>query len=368
MASLAVLAVLGPVQAQAASPRPVIKACYDRDTGDLRVIGTHKHCRRGEHVIRWKVQGRQGPRGETGLQGETGVMGPQGEAGPVGPQGADGATGSAGANGANGAAGVTGATGSAGANGATGSAGATGANGATGSAGANGATGSAGATGATGSIGATGIQGDIGPTGPQGPTGATGAAGSQGATGAVGVTGQTGATGNIGPTGAQGATGATGAPGATGAVGVTGQTGATGATGASTSVEGGYVYNTSSQVVPIEADIVFDSNGPLIGVTHTPGTSPLVVSTAGVYSVRFVVSAVEPNQFALFVNGAEAPGSVFGSGSGTQQNVGEVLVMLSAGDVLTLRNHTSAAAVTLQTLAGGTQTNVSASITIGQIS
>jgi hypothetical protein len=44
-----------------------------------------------------------------------------------------------------------------------------------------------------------------------------------------------------------------------------------------------------------------------------------------------------------------------------------VLVQLVAGDVLTLRNHSSAAAVTLQSLAGGTETNVNASITITQV-
>jgi len=52
------------------------------------------------------------------------------------------------------------------------------------------------------------------------------------------------------------------------------------------------------------------------------------------------------------------------SGAGTQQNPGGVILTAAAGDVLTLRNHTSAAAVTLQTLAGGTQVNSNASITL----
>ncbi|HEY4384350.1 MAG TPA: hypothetical protein VGN34_07755, partial [Ktedonobacteraceae bacterium] len=82
----------------------------------------------------------------------------------------------------------------------------------------------------------------------------------------------------------------------------------------------------------------------------------------------YSVSGVEPNQFALFVNGIQqAAGTVYGSGSGTQQNSGQAIIALSAGDVLTLRNHTSAAAVTLQTGAGGTQTNVNASILIEKL-
>jgi hypothetical protein len=55
-------------------------------------------------------------------------------------------------------------------------------------------------------------------------------------------------------------------------------------------------------------------------------------------------------------------GTIYGSGAGTQQNTGQAIFTLAAGDVLTVRNHSSAAAVTLQTLAGGTQSNANASV------
>ncbi len=80
------------------------------------------------------------------------------------------------------------------------------------------------------------------------------------------------------------------------------------------------------------------------------------------------MSGVEPNQFTLFVNGAPVPGSTYGSGAGTQQNTGVTMVALSTADVIELRNFTSAAAVTLQTLAGGTETNVNASLTFLRLS
>ena len=41
-----------------------------------------------------------------------------------------------------------------------------------------------------------------------------------------------------------------------------------------------------------------------------------------------------------------------------------MIVSAAAGDVFTLRNHSSASAVTLQTLAGGTQSNVNAGIAV----
>lgn len=129
-----------------------------------------------------------------------------------------------------------------------------------------------------------------------------------------------------------------------------------------------FVYNEGAQVVAIETDIQFDSNGLLsTGITHAAGTSTITVATAGTYEVSFSVSGVEPAQFALFQNGSPVPGGIFGSGAGTQQNNGHVIIAVAAGDVLTLRNHSSAAAVTLQTLAGGTQINVNASIVIRQL-
>ena len=127
----------------------------------------------------------------------------------------------------------------------------------------------------------------------------------------------------------------------------------------------GYIYNLSPETVAIEADVTFDTTGVITsGITHAPGTSQILVTSPGDYEVTFSVSGVEPNQFALFLNGAPVLGTAYGSGAGTQQNNGQAIIAIAAGEVLTLRNHSSAAAVTLQTLAGGTQTNVNASITI----
>jgi hypothetical protein len=46
---------------------------------------------------------------------------------------------------------------------------------------------------------------------------------------------------------------------------------------------------------------------------------------------------------------------------------GQAIVTLAGSDVLTLRNHTSAAAVTLQTLAGGTQPHANVSLVIEKL-
>lgn len=133
--------------------------------------------------------------------------------------------------------------------------------------------------------------------------------------------------------------------------------------------EYGYIYNLSPQTVAIEADIIFDSTGIVTsGITHAPGTAQILVTTPGIYEVNFIVSGVEPNQFTLFLNGTPVAGAVYGSGAGTQQNTGQVIISIASGDILTLRNHSSAAAVILQTLAGGTQINVNASILLKMLS
>ncbi|MBK5231612.1 MAG: collagen-like protein [Thermoleophilia bacterium] len=224
--------------------------------------------------------------------------------------------------------------------------------------------------------GVRGPRGWSGPRGPKGKTGARGPKGKAGARGATGAAGTAGATGPSGPAGIVGATGPigpigpTGIAGATGPTGQVGVTGETGATGASAQSEYAYIYNLDPEVVPIAADVTFSTNGPIGStlVSHTPGTATITVNTSGVYEIGFSVSGVEPNQFTIFVNGIAVPGSTYGSGAGTQQNTGVTMVALLAGDAVTLRNFSSAAAVTLQTLAGGTETNVNASMTFLRLS
>jgi hypothetical protein len=129
-----------------------------------------------------------------------------------------------------------------------------------------------------------------------------------------------------------------------------------------------YVYNLTAETVAIEAAVPFDSNGAMTsGFTHAPGDAGISFGNAGTYKISFSLSGAEPNQMALFVNGSALPGTVYGSGAGTQQNNGQAIVAIGAGDVLTLRNHSSAAAVGLPSVGGGTQANVNASVVIEKV-
>jgi hypothetical protein len=366
--------------------------------------------------------GPQGPAGQTGATGPTGPIGTPGAAstvpGPAGLPGAMGPIGPAstvpGPSGPPGPVGPTGAIGPAGA--ASTVPGPTGPTGPTGAAstvpGPAGPTGAAstvpgpmGPAGPAGPTGPTGTASTVpGPTGPSGPTGAasivpgpagpTGTAstvpGPMGPAGPAGPSGPTGTASTVpGPTGPNGPTGAASiVPGPAGPTGPTGPAGPTGPTGAASIVPGptgptgpagptgpsgglsqyGYIYNTSAQTVAVATAVTFDTNAFLTGgIAHSAGLAPITFSAPGDYKVTFSISGVGPNQFTLFLNGVPLPGAIYGSGAGTQQNNGQVIVAIAAADVLTLQNYTSAAAVGLQTVAGGTQSNVNASVVIEKL-
>lgn len=154
-----------------------------------------------------------------------------------------------------------------------------------------------------------------------------------------------------------------------GPVGPVGVAGAAGTSGGI--LEYGYFYNLNAQNVAILAPVLLDTNGlQTAGFTHTPGTSRIYVVAAGTYFVDFSVSGTEPNQFGIYINGSltPVPGSVYGSGDGSQQNNGQVIFTMIAGQYFELRNaNTAAPAVGLATPIGGTVANVNASVSVLRI-
>ena len=123
------------------------------------------------------------------------------------------------------------------------------------------------------------------------------------------------------------------------------------------------------QTVNIDADIVFSDNGVIVGnITHTIGTSTITLENGGNYTIWFYVAGTMPNQFTLFLNDNPVVGSIYGSLSENQPNIGMVIITADVGDVLTVRNHTSITDIILPATPGGTQTTSNASILIQKIS
>jgi hypothetical protein len=59
----------------------VIRACYQKENGQLRILLGSEGCRPSEKLISWNIQG---PQGQQGLKGDKGDPGMPGEQGPPG--------------------------------------------------------------------------------------------------------------------------------------------------------------------------------------------------------------------------------------------------------------------------------------------
>lgn len=136
----------------------------------------------------------------------------------------------------------------------------------------------------------------------------------------------------------------------------------------------GYFYNLAvSSTVAIAAPFPFDTNGPFTsGFLHTasatPATSaPITIVNAGVYSVQYSVTVAEARQIALYLNGAVVAGTIYGQATGTSVTTAMAIITATAGSLLTLRNHLSAAALTLVTPSGGTASNATNSLLIKRL-
>ena len=225
--------------------------------------------------------------------------------------------------------------------------------------------------------GGIGVVGATGATGPTGVTGVTGARGTTGATGAQGPTGPSGgppgATGTTGATGAQGPTGANGANGANGAPGATGATGAQGIAGVLDFADFyALMPEDNAATVAIGGDVDFPQNGPSNGIAITRvSTDRFNLAAIGFYQVLFQVSVNEPGQLVLTLDSGGGPivlgYTLVGRATGTSQIVGMAIVETTViNSILTVRNNSSPAALTITPLAGGTAP-VSAHLVITRI-
>lgn len=213
--------------------------------------------------------------------------------------------------------------------------------------------------------GTAGIPGPAGTCPVSCFNGTNGLNGINGLNGTNGLNGRNGTNGLNGTNGTNGLNGLNGANGTNGLNGINGTNGLNGQGGV---LDYAYIFNLGAISVAIDAPILFDNNGFMSGgFTHVASTGPIVIVNSGMFDVIFSISAAEPNQFALYINGTPVPYIIYGSGAGTQQNVGFGIFPAFTGDVIEVVNHSSAAAVTLASVIGGTQVNANAAIKIIRI-
>ncbi|WP_241243168.1 collagen-like protein [Paenibacillus whitsoniae] len=151
--------------------------------------------------------------------------------------------------------------------------------------------------------------------------------------------------------------------------GATGETGATGATGPSPIPSYGYVFNTGAQTVNAGADVIFSTNGPLVGgVAHVAGTAAITVTVAGDYLNQYEVTTGlqggnQPTAYAVVVNGTVQASTVYGDQTNganfANTLVGSSILTIPAGATLTLRNVGASADILPTVIDGATIVNAS---------
>lgn len=133
----------------------------------------------------------------------------------------------------------------------------------------------------------------------------------------------------------------------------------------------GTFWNTSTQSLAQEADIVFNAFDNVNGLMWNPtGTNPeqIKVLEDGVYKLFFLANVATPAQFTFFVNGNPIDVSTQGVNKGASQATLRTLLELKKNDLVTVRNHTSSGLLlTLSANAGGVLNSISAILTAFKI-
>ena len=133
----------------------------------------------------------------------------------------------------------------------------------------------------------------------------------------------------------------------------------------------GSFWNTSVQSLPQESDVVFNAFQNVNGLMWNPtGTNPeqIKVLEDGVFKLFFLANVATPAQFTFFINGLPIDYSTQGVNKGASQASLRILLELKKNDIVTVRNHTSAAAtLVLSANAGGLLNSISAVLTAFKI-
>jgi hypothetical protein len=131
----------------------------------------------------------------------------------------------------------------------------------------------------------------------------------------------------------------------------------------------GSFYTYNEQAWATETDVVFDNSSNVNGLSWSSSNPEQVkVCEDGIYKLFFYVNTTTSVQLAFAVNGVPVESTIMGSNKGANQTSIRTLLALKKGDVVSVRNHTSAnGQVIIQSHAGGLQNSISALLTVFKI-
>ena len=133
----------------------------------------------------------------------------------------------------------------------------------------------------------------------------------------------------------------------------------------------GSFFNMNTQIVPTESDVVFNAFDNVSGLVWNPtGANPeqIKVLEDGIYSLTSLLTTNTTAQFTYTINGIPDETTTQGTNRGAGQLTNRTLLELQAGDIITLRNHTSANGnVIISEQAGGKYNSISAILVVFKI-
>ena len=134
----------------------------------------------------------------------------------------------------------------------------------------------------------------------------------------------------------------------------------------------GTFYNNTSQTVPLESDFVYIMNENVHKLLwNSSSPSNVTIVKDGIYKLFFVTNTNTPAQIAFCVNGVPVDNSIMGSNKGAGQVSIRILLELKKNDVVSVRNHSTAAPnngiIEVPTNSGGIYQNINAILTIFKI-
>lgn len=129
----------------------------------------------------------------------------------------------------------------------------------------------------------------------------------------------------------------------------------------------GTFASKSTQLIAVEAPVLYDICQNVNNIDLNVLTGDVKIKEDGVYKVFFLVTTGTACQFAVFVNGLPVNATCAGTNKGAGQLTIRALLSLNKGDLVSVRNHTSAGPVQITANAGGNVTSNNLILTIFKI-
>ncbi len=128
----------------------------------------------------------------------------------------------------------------------------------------------------------------------------------------------------------------------------------------------GTFYNKQTQNVSTESDVEFNENSVVEGLSWDPiNPTQVKILEDGVYKLFFLCTTNTAGQFSISVNGSPLEYSTQGINRGAGQPTLRTIASLKQGDIVTVKNHTSAnGTIVISEYPGGKYKSISSILTV----